>query len=205
MDCFGDDARERMVRRYNITAVAHVKLLNNQRKHSCTGRVLKDSYYCFEYKGKKDNKDVGAFYCGVPTAKKFLALTGGDDVPRFNPLKSDSLSIGSNSSHTGSATRKVDPATKQLLNAINLLVVCWDTAPYGKLAKIKQDRTKYSYRPPFDSEVEYVNLVIGYDHQGRNLQQMIDSIRLDNPNLKSYDFGILNAVLKSADIESNFG
>ena len=101
MDCFGDDARERMVRRYNITAVAHVKLLNNQRKHSCTGRVLKDSYYCFEYKGKKDNKDVGAFYCGVPTAKKFLALTGGDDVPRFNPLKSDSLSIGSNSSHTG--------------------------------------------------------------------------------------------------------
>ncbi|MGP9808460.1 hypothetical protein ACT3TQ_10945 [Halomonas sp. AOP12-C2-37] len=205
MDCFGDDARERMVRRYNITAVAHVKLLNNQRKHSCTGRVLKDSYYYFEYKGKKDNKDVGAFYCGVPTAKKFLALTGGDDVPRFNPLKSDSLSIGSNSLHTGSATRKVDPATKQLLNAINLLVVCWDTAPYGKLAKIKQDRTKYSYRPPFDSEVEYVNLVIGYDHQGRNLQQMIDSLRLDNPNLKSYDFGLLNAVLKSTDVESSFG
>ncbi|GAB1053064.1 MAG: hypothetical protein Sw1PiTSA_26140 [Shewanella algae] len=86
-----------------------------------------------------------------------------------------------------------------------MLVVCWDTAPYGKLAKIKQDRTKYSYRPPFNNEVEYVNLVIGYDKQGRNLQQMIDRLRLDNPSLKRYDFGLLNAVLKSADIESIFG
>ncbi len=205
MDCFGDEAREKMVRRYDISAVAHVKLLNNQRKHSCTGRVLTGSYYCFEYKGKNNSQDIGAFYCGEPTAKKFLALTGGDDVRLFNPLKSDSLSVSGNSSSVGSAKRKVDPATKQLLNAINLLVVCWDTAPYGKLAKIKQDRTKYSYRPPFDSEVEYVNLVIGYDYQGRNLQQMIERLRMDNPTLKSYDFGLLNSVLESANIESNFG
>ncbi|MHC5783288.1 hypothetical protein [Aliivibrio fischeri] len=164
-----------------------------------------DSYYCFEYKGKNNGHDIGAFYCGEPTAKKFLALTGGDDVPLFNPLKSDSLSVSGNSSSVGGAKRKVDPATKQLLNAINLLVVCWDTAPYGKLAKIKQDRTKYSYRPPFESEVEYVNLVIGYDYQGRNLQQMIERLRKDNPTLKNYEFGLLTSVLESVDIESNFG
>lgn len=205
MNCFGDDAREGMVRRYNITAVAHVKLLKNQQKYSCTGRVLTDSYYCFEYKGKNNNQDAGAFYCGEPTGKKFLVLTGGDDVPLFNPLKSDISSVSSNSSHTSNTTRKDDPTTKQLLNAIDLLIVCWGKPLYGKLAKIKQGRIKYSYREPFDNEVEYVNRVIGRDYKGHNLQQMINSLRLDNPDLKNYDFDLLNTVLKKADIESNFG
>ena len=50
----------------------HTKLLEGQRKQSCTGQILKDTYYLFEYVNKHNPNDTGAFYCGYHAPELFL-------------------------------------------------------------------------------------------------------------------------------------
>lgn len=203
MQCRGEESRKRIVKKYNIKAVAHVQLLAGQEKLSCTNITLTDTYYCFSYEGK-ENKDSGAFLCGSHAANHFLQLTGLSPLPLFNPLMTENPGGGGNGGQGLPGRRPWNQTAKQLSNAINMLVVCWDVAPSGVLAKIKETISKYYYNAPYPKEIKAINTIISKDPRGRTLQEMIDELRAHN-NVRDFDFGLLNAVLEDSGVESNYG
>ncbi|EGR1752563.1 hypothetical protein [Vibrio parahaemolyticus] len=200
MKCRGTESRQRIVDNYTIKPVAHVKLLNNQQKLSCTNITLTNSYYCFDYTSRTDPSDKGTFYCGDHAANEFLEMAGLDPLPLFNPLVSSGTGGGGGNGET--STTKWDPLAKELNTAINMLVVCWDVVPGGPLADIQANLREYYYSTPFPSKVKAVNTIIGND--GRTLQEMIDALRGTN-NIRKFQFKLINKVLESESVESNFG
>ncbi|OCH19806.1 hypothetical protein [Aliivibrio sp. 1S128] len=199
MKCRGTESRQRIVDNYIIKPVAHVKLLNGQQKLSCTSITLTNSYYCFDYVSRTEPLDKGTFYCGDHAANEFLELAELVPLPLFNPLVSDGTGGGGNGD---TSTKKLDPLAKELNTAINMLVVCWDVVPGGPLADIQATLRQYYYSTPFPSKVKAVNTIIGRD--GRTLQEMIDTLRGTN-NIRKFQFNLINKVLESEDVESNFG
>ncbi|MCT6519169.1 hypothetical protein GY03_17980 [Proteus vulgaris] len=207
MNCYGKETREMLVRKYEIHPVAYVKLLSGQKKFSCTGRLLTDSYYCFQYIKKDNSEKYGTFFCGLPTAKHFLTLTANAELTLFNPLNSgirSSKTSSSSSKNSNEQQKPINPITRELLNAINLLIVAWNTIPYGRLAQIKEAKNKYYYRPPFENEISYVNKVISYDKDKRTLTEILEELSQLN-NLKQYDFSLLNKALDNLGEKSFFG
>ncbi|ELJ8444647.1 hypothetical protein [Vibrio cholerae] len=201
MKCRGTESRQRIVKNYIIHPVAHVKLLNGQTKLSCTSDTLTDSYYCFDYVARSNPSDRGTFYCGSHAADDFLKLTQLSPLPLFNPLVTSGEGGGGSG---GSSSKKWDPLAKQLNNAINMLVVCWDIVPGGVLANIQAQLIQYPNSTPFLSKLKAVNTIIGYDKSGRTLQQMIEGLREKN-NVRNFQFHLINRELESEDIPSNFG
>lgn len=203
MQCRGEESRKRIVEKYNLKTVAHVQLLAGQEKLSCTNITLTDTYYCFSYKSK-EGKHSGTFLCGSHAASHFLKLTGLAPLPLFNPLTADNAG-GSGTGGEGIPTQRPwNQTAKQLVNAINLLVVCWDVSPNGVLAQIKETVSKYYYNAPYPKEIKAINTIISKDPQGRTLQEMIDELRVQN-NVRNFDFGLLNEVLEESSIESSYG
>jgi hypothetical protein len=203
MKCRGTDSRKRIVKSYKIHPIAHVKLLNGQNKLSCTSDTLTDSYYCFDYVSHTDSGDKGTFYCGSHAANDFLALARLSPIPLFNPLSASGDGGGSSGSG-GTSSKKWDPLAKQLNNAINMLVVCWDIVPAGPLANIQAQLIQYSYSSPSTSKLKAVNTIIGYKKSGRTLQDMIENLRKEN-NVRTFQFNLINEKLQSEGIASNFG
>lgn len=204
MKCRGEKCREELVKKYTITPRSHTKLLNGQKKKSCTGDLLTDSYYSFEFISKSDSTDVGGFLCGSHAAAHFLQLINKPELPLFNPLTSPTNSPGSRKHKEGSKGKVWNPIALELYNAINLLIICWDKPIYGKLAKIKSETEKFYYVAPFDWKVKQVNKIIGKDVKKRSLTEMIQTLTSENPNLKHYSFGSLDEILDKHEMKSNF-
>ncbi|WML37983.1 hypothetical protein RCG19_12065 [Neobacillus sp. OS1-2] len=202
MKCRGNVNRERIISEYELRAVAHVKLLIGQTKKSCTGDILTDSYYCFTYKNK-NVQTKGSFFCGTHAANHFLTLLGKQPLPLFNPLRS---SIGSSGQQSVSTTHKSkwDPAAKELYNAINLLIIVWNTNINSILADIRDNLEKYPSRTPFISKIKALNTIISKDFKGRTLQVMISELRKNNPELRSFSFSHLDLILSSEGVSSYF-
>lgn len=204
--CRSSEVRVRLVQEYDIKPIAHVRLLNGQERRSCTGDLLTDSYYCFSY--RKKNSDVtGTFLCGTYAASHFLDLLHHPKLPLFDPLTSENVGTGSSSGSNDSDKKDAwHPAAKQLYNAINLLVICWGIAPGNALQDIKVKLEKYRGREPFLSQVKGINTIISRDKRGRTLRQMLDELRLNNNNIRDFDFNLLNVILKNNNIApSSFG
>ncbi|MCU9601383.1 hypothetical protein [Pallidibacillus thermolactis] len=229
INCRGPKCRERLVENYIIKPTAHTKLLEGQSKQSCTGQILKDTYYLFEYVNKHDPTDSGGFYCGYHAAEHFLNLIQHDGLPLFNPLIQDIITTENsnksnensnktnennnksinevsafNSSENSKDKKKWNHTAKQLYNAINLLIICWDTPIYGPLAKYKADLEKYYYCEPFFERIKFVNRIIGKDYKNRTLTQMLNDLRKNNPKLKHFQFDLLEEKLRERGIESRF-
>ncbi|MGG6447367.1 hypothetical protein [Pseudobacillus badius] len=203
--CRGEKCREKIVQDYNIIPRSHTKLLQGQVMRSCTGDLLTDSYYSFEYVNKVNKKDTGGFLCGSYAAKHFLSLINHPGLKLFDPLTqiggggSTSQSIG----NTGMQTQW-HPLSRELYNAINLIVVCWNKPIYGRLAKIKDWLEKVPNNEPYDDQIQFVNKVVGKDHKNRTLSFMLSDLRKQNPSLRHYSFEQVNAVLAKLNIKSNF-
>lgn len=146
MNCFGEDRRQEIVNKYNLKPIAHVKLINGQIKSSCTGRELTDSYYCFSYESRTSS-ERGTFFCGNHAANDFISLANLMPLPLFNPLTQTGGNGGNTGGNVGQPTW--DPVAKQLNDAINMLVVCWDTIPNGPLALIQEGLLKFPRSKPF--------------------------------------------------------
>ncbi|WP_197143239.1 hypothetical protein [Lysinibacillus sphaericus] len=208
--CRGKARREEIVKQYNLKIIAHTKLLNGQSKKSSAGGECTDEYYTFQYENKNQAKkyDNGTFLCGYAAAEHFMALTNLEDIPLFNPLLGISSSNTTESSSGGIAPPRDDmkwnPIAEQFHNAINLIIVCWNTPIYGKLARYKADVMKYYYNYPADWKIESLNDVIGKDKKNRTLTKMVEDLRIDNPTLKHFSFDLLEAKLSAMDIKSNF-
>lgn len=120
-------------------------------------------------------------------------------LPLFNPLVSNGSGTGGGG---GNGSREWHPVAKQLNDAINMIVVCWDIVPGGPLASIQTKLLQYKNYEPYFSKIKSVNTILSHD--GRTLQQMIDELRINN-NVRQFRFDLLNEMLKVNEIESNFG
>lgn len=203
MKCRGQKNRQKIIEDYELRAVAHVKLLQGQTKISCTGDNLTDSYYCFTYK-KKNSSAKGTFLCGTHAANHFLKLMGTQPLPLFNPLSSSSLSTRTQDGNSSSQTSKWNPAAKELYNAINLLIISWNTNIKSFLADIRDNLEKYPTQIPSLSKVKTVNTIISKDIKGRTLQSMISELRQQNPELRTFSFTHLDCLLSTENIKSYF-
>lgn len=204
--CRGEEVRKRIVDNYELRAIAHVKLLNGQVKSSCTNDLLTDSYYCFDYKSRTEPKDVGTFYCGRYAANHFLALANIRPLPLFNPFGSVSYrnDVATEAKSSSRSNIIWNPLCKQLNDAINMLVVCWDIIPGGALCDIQTQLLDYPDKRPFVSKIKAVNTIIGRDKDNRTLQMMIDELR-ENNEIRDFDFSLLCDELNAVGVVSNFG
>lgn len=206
MLCRGDLTRVRITEDYHITPIAHVKLLTGQEKKSCTNDRLKDKYYCFSYTHKKNNNISGTFICGDHAANHFLKLSKHTGLPLFNPLSNEENNDigGTNDTEKTRHRRKWDPVAKELSNAINFLIISWNTSPKGALSDIKKRLEANPVKRPRLNDVKAVNTIISCDKRKRSLLDMIEELRQDNPSLKEYNFEHLNQILDNENKQSYF-
>ena len=205
MKCRGKNTRRELVRKYELVQLAHVKLLNGQRKRSCTGDDLIDRYFCFSYKSPS-GKETGTLLCGSYAGKHFCTLLGIEPKPLFNPLRQEGNSSSASADKEISSVMKWNVVAKQLYDAIQLLVVCWNTVPGKVLAKIMAEIEQRSDEEPSLQQIKAVNKIISYDNKGRSLRRMLGELSNKN-NLRDFSFDLLNAVLQEDDVgvESHFG
>ncbi|MGY5345906.1 hypothetical protein ACXFAU_26045 [Paenibacillus glucanolyticus] len=194
-----------MVQEYNIKPIAHVRLLNGQKRQSCTKDLLTDSYYCFSYKAK-DSYVTGTFLCGTYAANHFLELIQHPKLKVFDPLVSEN--VGTMTSNGTNRDRGLNdtwhPTAKQLFNAINLIVICWGQVPGGVLQKIKNEIEKNKNREPLPGQIKAINTIISRDSKGRTLQQMLDDLRKNNNMIRDFHFNLLNESLIKNEVEPSF-
>lgn len=206
MDCRKHEIRVELVSNYDISPVAHVKLLNGQEKMSCTGVILTDSYYCFSYRRKNTNDKLKSFFCGIHASNDFINLIGCDPIPLFNPLKSLG-ELAKNSTQTKGRNkynnRKWNPLSKELSDAINILIIYWNITPTGAILDIKNKVDKYFYKAPFDNEIKGVNTIISKDKNQLSLIDMIHNLDVEG-QFKRYEFPLLNDKVNELGVESKF-
>ncbi|PHG45977.1 hypothetical protein [Bacillus wiedmannii] len=141
-NCRGPENRVRLLEKYNVKPISHTKLLKGQVKRSCAKEMLTDEYYIFTYHAKNNINESGTFVCGTHVARHFLELLHLEPLPLFNPLKGNNENVDLNDNlngNSGGGNIVWDPLAKELYNAINLLIVCWDKALYGTLLRIKEE------------------------------------------------------------------
>lgn len=203
--CRSSKVREKMVQEYNIKPIAHVRLLNGQKRQSCTKDLLTDSYYCFSYKAK-DSDVTGTFLCGTYAANHFLELIQHPKLKVFDPLVSENVgTITSNGTNRDRGLNDTwHPTAKQLFNAINLIVICWGQVPGGVLQKIKNEIEKNKNREPLPGQIKAINTIISRDRKGRTLQQMLDDLRKNNNMIRDFHFNLLNESLIKNEVEPSF-
>jgi hypothetical protein len=208
MLCKCESRRIEIVEEYDVTPIAHVKLLPSQTKRSCTGRKLKDEYYCFSYVHKKDKNKNGTFLCGSHAAKHFLKLLNHEGIPLFNPLSSERTNHPGGEGGAGRRRniRNWHPVAKELSDAINLLIIYWDVENLqGPLGKIKKEVEAKFYREPGYFSIKGINKMIGgKGEQKNNLSNILEELRKHNPTLRAYTFDLINDILDKQNIPSNF-
>lgn len=198
MYCRYPNRRAEIVEKYEIKPVFRSIILPGQEKWSCTNDLLEKEYFLFRYK-EKHGETEGTFYCGRHAADHFCTLTGEALPPSFNPLKADSASAatgssGSKGSGQGKRKGQLHPASKQLYDAINLIVVCWNSPPGPPLARVLEKIEQYGYNAPFPSEVKTVNTVI--KRGGRALPSMLMDLRHKGHDLRDFKFDMIHDILK---------
>lgn len=203
MNCRGEDTREQIVKDYFVKPVDHLRLLNGKSKRSDAEVELSDQYYIFKCVSKTNSKIVDTIICGKYAAEHFLRLTGEDDLPLFDPLKSDLPHNLGKPRRSNPNPDKWNKEAKQLYNATQWLIICWDITPHGAITDIKDKLLKFHSRQPLLSQIKAVNTIISKDREHRTLTQMINEFRAMN-DLKEYDFSLLGNRLREADIQSHF-
>ncbi len=90
--CRGEQAKLRIVDQYELSPVAHLKLLAGQETQGCCGRVT-NRYYSFEAKERKTSK-IEELVVGYDCTEQFLNLIELEPLPLFNPFQSFSRRCG---------------------------------------------------------------------------------------------------------------
>ncbi|ODP30364.1 hypothetical protein PTI45_00216 [Paenibacillus nuruki] len=201
--CRSKKVREDLIKRYSILPIAHVKLLKGQERKSCTGNLLTDSYYVFSYQKDGESK---SFLCGIHAAYHFLELIKHPKLPLFDPLSrnQDSSSINKNIENYTDQNKQWHPAAKQLYNAIHLLIICWKIEPKAALKDIKSKLEKTMENEPDIRLVKAINTIISRDISKRTIQEMIQELRVENENMRTFHFDLLTELLLKNKIEQSF-
>lgn len=202
MKCRTQKVRKQIVSEYEIEPLVHLRLLNGQTKYSDAEAVLKDQYYIFECINKKNgNKEY--IQCGISAAKELLSLAGKNAIDIFNPLLEGSTISALTTSGGKVTTLKIDPAAKQLYNAIMLLIVAWNSPPDTKIYEIKKQVEKYIRFPPPVWRIKQINNIIAKDWKHRTMHQIIEDLKREN-TIKLYKFDLLEKELEKEGEKSFF-
>ena len=127
MNCRGHETRQRIVRDFEVQPEAHIKLLENQQKHSDAGATIEDEYYVFRAESKIDGKKE-VIQCGMGAARDFLELINHKGLPLFNPLVGDSH-VNNRQEYDNRGSGNLQPekwneTAKQLYNVVDYLMGC---------------------------------------------------------------------------------
>lgn len=179
MNCRGTQTRERIVRDYQVTPVAHIKLLAGQTKRSDAEANIDNEYYIFEAVAPNGEKKI--IQCGMGAARHFLRLLNHEGLPLFNPLHV-SRNVGGTRGVRGNVNQEQNwnQTAKQLYNAIMWLIIAWNAEPTTLLYEFRKDILEYYDREPFDWKIKRVNTVIKDGGKGRTLTEIINDFRNEN-------------------------
>lgn len=178
--CWGSEAKQRIVNEYNLEPIIYVKLLEGQERQGCCG-VVTDKYYFFEATHKITN-EVENLIVGYNCAEQLLDLIGHERLRLFNPIQGENN--GNGGGGQGGNNTAMAPINKELSNAIHLLCCAWGRVPSGSLKSNLDYIRSIPERPTNDFTITNFNRIVSYDNQGRTLTQIINDLRVDNPNLR---------------------
>lgn len=205
LNCRGEETRRRIVNEYDIKLVIYAKLLNGKTKHSDANETLTDRYYEFKCTLKSDNRVLKAITCGSGAGEHLLKLANIKKPPIFNPfINENNGNAGGQGGNGNNGNNTWKPLAKELYNAIQWLICCWNTIPYGKLLDVKKGLEDCPYNDPSWEKVTYINNVIGKDNKGRTLTEMINEVRNAGNDIREYSFPLINSKLQENNIESHF-
>jgi len=197
----GDEVKSAIVKDYIIQPVAHLKLIPGQMKESYSKYPLTDQYYCFSFQGRIYKENKGVFFCGKDVAKDFIQLINGNELPLFNPLKSENTIGGNSSGSLGGSSIGIKPnADKRLfIDAARLLMMLWDSTSKGQtpLANVLNEAITdgIDKRPEF-KHVLSVNTMLG--NTNNTLTGLLAEAKTKYPNVsfRDFDFSPLNEIVR---------
>lgn len=199
--CRGKEKKQALINQYELKPIAHLALLNNQRKQGCCGKVT-DRYYAFKATNRSTN-EVKSFYVGYDCAEQLLELIGHEKLSLFNPLQSTSINIGGIRGKNTSSHPLIAPLNIEMSNAINLLCITWEQPPQSTLLSYLEYIRHNPSRPTKDFAVIGFNNILGKDRRRRTLSQMLEELRKDNQHMKHFSFPLMLDILKKHEQNIN--
>lgn len=208
MNCRGHERRIKIVKNWEVTPLAHIKLLDGSEIRSDAGNDITDSYYLFQCANKMTGVS-DSIRCGRAVAEDFCNLTGSMMPKYFNPLRVEgdgkSQTIGYSSS-TIQEEAGWHPMRVQLYHAIMLIIVAWNAKPGTPLYSVLKRVVNGNFlaRPPREGDIKAVNTIL--KHGKTTISQVIQQIEVlaNNKKMKNYQFDMLNEKLDFLGIDSRF-
>ena len=195
LNCRGRKNRINIVKEYEVTPVANLKLLNGDIIKSNANNDITDHYYIFEYKSKTTN-EVGFIYCGEAVAKDFSILIN-KPLPRlYNILRGDE-NVRRNAQEEFEIRER-----KQLYNAVMIFFIYWKINPNSPIYNIKNKLENYVERTPYINYIKSVNTII--KNTGKTLRNIILELEDRGNNLRDFNFDLIKRRLEQENIEQYF-
>ncbi|MBU5206362.1 hypothetical protein [Bacillus safensis] len=211
INCRGEERRKEIVRLFKVDIMSRIKLLPGQEHISCTGDQLENEYYCFSYSDRKDQKKKGVFVCGSHAAKHFLELINMPNIRLFNPLIGEVAD--NNLQHQfdrrvdvdGERTEAENIVARNLRDAIDVLTIWWNNKIKYPLSDIRAQLNNNMNEEPKFRVIKAVNTIISSDQsECTTLKEMNNKLKEKYPNMRDYDFSLLNVILQKHGIKSYF-
>ncbi|MDR7250412.1 MULTISPECIES: hypothetical protein [Bacillus] len=211
INCRGEERRKEIVRLFKVDIMSRIKLLPGQEHISCTGDQLENEYYCFSYSDRKDQKKKGVFVCGSHAAKHFLELINKSNIRLFNPLIGEVAD--NNLQHQfdrrvdvdGERTEAENIVARNLRDAIDVLTIWWNNKIKYPLSDIRAQLNNNMNEEPKFRVIKAVNTIISSDQsECTTLKEMNNKLKEKYPNMRDYDFSLLNVILQKHGIKSYF-
>ena len=201
--CRTRERRRKLIQEYEISPLAHLKLLNGQKKLSAAGDVITDQYYCFTYKNRTNENDNGSFFCGLFVADDFLDILKLKPLPLFNPFISNTDTAIYKTIENVKNNNTWNTLAREAYIAINILIMVWNIVPYGKLEKILNEIVKYPNSEPYSWKIKEINRIIGFGNSKRTLTEMINELISMDERIKQYQFSGMIKVLEKENVKIN--
>jgi hypothetical protein len=205
--CHGESRKRSLVERYTIKPIGFYRLLNGQQKPGCCG-TLTDRYYAFSATAKyptksaTQDKEVSYFYVGLSCASQFLELNPHPPLPLFDPLRANNNDHNNgNNGGREEFNNQVSPINRELINAINLLLMAWNEIPNGFLGAILKYTKENMERPNYNGVV-WFNDVVRRDPTSRNFETIVRDLRANN-DFRDFTFEEMHRHLNATGKTSN--
>lgn len=200
--CRGHERRVRLCRDYEITPVAHLKLLAGQVFESCAGGIITDSYFRFHAVRNGNPDDKGDIICGYPTGCDFCDILGVEKPRLFNPLR-----VENGGGYGGAGTGGVpptprNPVMQQLSDAVMLLLAYLPYREDSPLSSIQEKISKYPNATPFTKYIRSVNTIL--KNNKLTMHDVLENIERRNGPVREFDFELLKQILSESGIVSYF-
>jgi len=218
MNIRGKARREALCRNYFVKPLLHSEVVGKAIK-SDAGPMLTAEYYVFRLINKQTDETADIVTCGIDAATEIIEMSGCEKLPKITlrnkPEKSERERKGSDDGEREVSDAKKDvtdaeeawvwdDTAKQLYDAVGILYDMWGQRSGSVLFSIMEKiRNNHAQHPSY--LIKSVNTILSKDSEGRTLSYRIGKYRKRHPELKWFDFGLLNDYLDKQGIASFFG